>query len=261
MTPNQAQISSNFMANSETLQRLHYERIAADYDVHYNDRYSQHYMQKFVLTPMFEGIEMADKVVLEAMCGGGQTAKFLLGQNAIVTGLDISPRQTANFKKRHPSADVLCGSILNSGIESDTFDIITVVGGIHHLPPNIDECLAEIHRILKPGGYFCFMEPHSESLAEVFRREWYRRDSLFADNEAAINMSELREKFADRFEFKQEQYLGNLAYLFVLNSLVFRIPAKLKSLYSSLLISVESILNIVLGKRFSCFVVAQWQKK
>jgi SAM-dependent methyltransferase len=247
MISNQIQVAPSIIANTEILQKQHYERIAADYDAHYNDVFSQKYMEKFVFEPMFEGIDIKDKSVLEAMCGGGQTTKYLLNKNARVTGLDISPQQTDHFKNRHQEADVICGSILHSGIESESFDIVSVVGGIHHMPPYTRESVAEIYRILKPGGYFCFMEPHSESVAESFRRAWY--------------MSELRADFKYHFDFKHEHYLGNFGYLLVLNSMVFRIPLKLKPVYSPSLMATEAVLNKVFGKPLSCFVVAQWQKK
>ncbi len=105
------------------------------------------------------------------------------------------------------------------------------------------------------------MEPHSESLAEVFRRTWYKHDPLFAKNEAAINMTELRKSFNDRFDFKNELYLGNFGYLFVLNSMVFRIPKKLKTIYSPAMMVLESLVNKIAGKPLSCYVVGQWQKK
>jgi hypothetical protein len=105
------------------------------------------------------------------------------------------------------------------------------------------------------------MEPHSEAVVDRVRRAWYKRDPLFAKNGEAINMSELRQKFVDRFEFKHERFLGNVAYLFVLNSMVFRVPLWLKPIYSPALMAVEGILNRIGGRPFSCFVVAQWQKR
>ena len=129
------------------------------------------------------------------------------------------------------------------------------------MPPHVDQTLDEIHRVLKPGGSFCFMEPHSESLAEGFRRTWYKHDPLFAKNEAAINMSELRDKFKNHFDFRQEFFLGNFGYLFVLNSMVFRIPMRLKAIYAPAMSAVETMFNKIGGKPFSCFVVGQWQKK
>jgi len=255
-------MSDNTLSDaSETLQKEHYERIAADYDAHYNDAYSQQYMRKFIYEPLLAGIEISGKKVLEAMSGGGQLTQTLLDKGAKVIGLDISHAQTANFRRRHKNAEVICASMLNSGIKDESFDIVIVIGGLHHLPPKTSEGLREIHRILKKGGYLCFMEPHSESVADYLRNFWYKRDSLFAENEAAINVSKLRREFADSFEFKSELFLGNVAYLLVMNSLVFRVPLRLKPIYSPSLIFAEKILNPILGKPLSCFVVAQWRKK
>lgn len=249
------------VSSSERMQQTHYERISADYDAHYNDKYSREYMLTFVFEQMFNGLDLQGSVLLEAMCGGGQTTNYVRERGANVTGLDISPQQAAHFLRRHPDSSVLCGSILDTSFADNTFDVISVVGGVHHMPPNVNECIAEIHRILKPGGSFCFMEPHTESFADRFRQFWYRYDPLFAKNEAAINMSELRNKFEDKFEFAKEVYAGNFGYLFVLNSMVFRVPHKLKDIYSPAIIALERFLNKVLHKRFSCFVVGQWKKK
>ena len=246
---------------SEMLQRQHYETIAAEYDSHYNDIYSNRYMRKFAFEPMFAGIDLKDKNILEAMCGGGQATSYLTERGGRVTGLDISPQQASNFKLRHPETNVHCGSILDSGLASDSYDVVSVVGGIHHMPPHIDEAIEEIHRILKPGGYFCFMEPHSETAVDRVRRAWYKRDPLFAKNEEAINMKELRETFGNRFEFKREFYGGNFGYLFVLNSMVFRIRPSFKRYYSPAMMAAETVFNKIGGKFFSCFVVAQWRKK
>ena len=253
-------LSPSVRSAAEKLQQDHYERIAAEYDIHYNDAYSRKYMREFVFKPMFDGIELENRNVLEAMCGGGQAARFLMERNATVTGLDISEQQAGYFKLRQPGAEVICGSILDSGIPDASFDIVSVVGGIHHMPPHIDETIVEIHRILKPDGYFCFMEPHSESIAEIFRSTWYKYDPLFAKNEAAISMRKLRGTFADRFEFVRENYFGNFGYLFVLNSMVFRVPPRIKTIYSPLMLFAESVFNRIGGKPFSCFVVGQWRK-
>lgn len=261
MVSEQNSLNITDISDTENLQKEHYERIAADYDSHYNDEFSQKYMRRFVFDPMFAGLNLENKSVLEAMCGGGQITRYLLNKKAKVTGLDISPQQTLNFKRRHKQVDVVCGSILNSGIESETFDVVGVIGGLHHMPPHTDESIYEIHRVLKPGGHFCFMEPHSETLAESLRKAWYKRDSLFAENEAAINMKYLNRKFSELFNIKHEYFLGNFGYLFVLNSMVFRIPLKFKPIYSPSFIFLESVLNKILGKPFTCFVVAQWQKK
>ena len=245
----------------ERLQREHYDRIGREYEAHYGDACSLEYRERFMCAPMFAGIELAGKRVLDAMCGSGQMAPYLLGQGAEVTGLDISPKEIGLFRKLWPTCEAVCSSILDSGLESESFDAIAIVGGLHHLHPSVNKAVAELHRILKPGGYFCFAEPHCGSFPELVRRQWYKHDSLFADNEAGIDIKDMKDEFSSAFTFKSETYSGNVAYLLVLNSMVFRIPLPLKFYYSPALMAVESIINKAQGRLWSCFVVAQWQKK
>jgi hypothetical protein len=105
------------------------------------------------------------------------------------------------------------------------------------------------------------MEPHSGSFPDIVRKFWYKHDRFFSENEAAIDLHAMEEEFRDHFTFKRVEYSGNLAFLLVLNSLIFRIPKRLKPWYSPLLLKVESGIKKLQGKRTSCFVVGQWQKR
>jgi SAM-dependent methyltransferase len=250
-----------FEVDAERIQQLHYDRIAIEYEAHYGDACSQRYRDKFFHQPMFKGMDLSGLKVIEAMCGSGHTTQYLISKGARVIGLDISDETIKSFNKRWPESQGVCASILDSGLDSDSFDLVAIVGGLHHLHPNVNDAIEEIHRILKPGGYLCFAEPHKDSFPDLIRRWWYKRDPLFADNEEAIDLSEMKRKFASRFIFNRERYLGNAAYLLVLNSMVFRIPLKLKPFYTPPLLHLESIISPFQGRLLSCFVVCQWRKK
>ena len=129
------------------------------------------------------------------------------------------------------------------------------------MQPQVNKTISEIHRVLKPGGYFCFSEPHMGSLPDLCRRWWYKHDRLFAENEAAIDIENLKKEYSSQFELVGEAYLGNIGYLFVFNSLIFRIPLKLKAMYSPLLLWMEGDINHLQGKVLSCYAVCQWRKK
>jgi SAM-dependent methyltransferase len=245
---------------TEELQKVHYDRIGTEYESHYGDRCSQQYRERFINQQMFAGIELSGMNVLEAMCGNGQTTEFLLSQGAKVTGLDISPAEIDSFRRRWPDCNATCSSIIESGFESGSFDYVATVGGLHHLHPHLDDAVSEIHRILKAGGCFCFAEPYRGSLPDLVRSFWYKHDNLFASNEASIDMQALKKTFTTLFSFDREKYLGSVAYLLVLNSMVFRIPVRLKPLYSPVVMTGESFINKFLGKSLSCFVVCQWRK-
>jgi SAM-dependent methyltransferase len=251
----------NVMTRSEEIQKAHYDEILAEYEAHYDDPCSQRYRDLFFHQPMFDGINLSGLKIIEAMCGSGTTTQYLLSHGAQVTGLDISSEAIDSFRKRWPQCEAVCASLTDSKLPAESFDGVVIVGGLHHLHPYLNEAMQEIHRILKPGGYLCFVEPHKGSLPDVVREQWYKRDKLFASNEEAIDLSALKQLFTGRFSFRKEIYSGNLGYLLVLNSMVFRIPLRFKPKYSPLLTHLEKYINSLQGKLLSCYVVCQWQKE
>ncbi len=248
-------------SDAENLQKQHYDSIASKYAAHYGDKWSQRYRWKLVNEPMLGDVDLCGMEVLDAMCGSGETTEYLLHRGARVTGLDISKEEICRFQERFPNCKAYCGSILSTGFASDSFDCVVVVGGLHHLYPNFSLAINEIYRVLKPGGLLCFYEPHKGSLPDLARQFWYERDKLFAANEAAIDLGLLKQLFSRQFEFLKEEYGGNVAYLLVLNSMVFRVPLWMKRFYSEVLMCAESAIKGMQGKRLSCTVICRWRKR
>lgn len=247
---------------AEATQKQHYDRIAADYEAQYGDPAGLTYREEFLYRPMFAGLELEGREVLEALSGSGHATGYLLGdKKALVTGLDISEAAIASFKKRWPDCQALCSPITASGLPDESFDCIAVVMGLHHLHPQLGEALREIHRLLRKGGVFCFAEPHQESVFSRLRSFWYRHDPLFADNEAALDIKALKRECESLFEFKTEQHVGSAAYLLVLNSMIFRVPLWLKRIYSPAFMRLEKMLARLHTRAFSLAVVCQWEKK
>ena len=245
---------------AERLQADHYDRIADDYSEHYGDKYSQEYRRRFINRHLFEGIELKGMKVLEAMCGSGETTSYLLEHRAEVTGLDVSPSEVEKFRGRWPNATGYCASMFSTNLEDESMDCVVVVGGLHHLHPHLSDAMREIHRILKKGGYLCFAEPHQGTIVDSVRRLWYRNDDMFASNEEAIDLREMKVEFKEMFEQKAETYSGNVGYLFVLNSMVFRIPLSIKRVYSPLFLRLEAMIEKIQTARFSCMAIGQWRK-
>lgn len=249
----------------EQLQAEHFDQLASLYSSHYGDKWSLQYRDDFINAALFDDIDLKGAQVLDAMCGSGEMTGFLLSRRAEVTAVDISAKEIAQLESRFANfsqhCQAKCASILNTGLENDQFDCAVVVGGFHHLHPNVEDAISEIHRILKPGGKLVFVEPHKGSFADMFRTLWYRFDKYFADNEAAIDIKYLKQQFAQQFSFKKEVYRGNLAYLLVVNSMIFRIPLWLKRYYSRPLFWIERLIAKIQTQKSSCFVICQWVKK
>lgn len=248
------------MASSEEAQRAQYNAHIEEYDAHYDDPWSRQFRERFVHAPMLDGLDLRGRRVLDAMSGSGLSIPALLERGAHVTGLDVSDAAIAAMRRRWPQIDAVCASITRSGLPDASFDAAVVVGGLHHLHPHLDEAVAEIHRLLVPGGTFAFMEPHTGSLPDVLRQIWYRYDRLFVPNEAAIDLGGLRQRFAGRFAPLRERYGGGPAFLLVFNSMVFRIPLAAKPWYSPALLRLEQWLTPRMSARTGCFVVCQWRR-
>src|SRR5262245_29735177 len=88
------------LCSSDRQQQEHYDNIAADYEAHYSDEWSGRYRRQFIYDPMFDGLELSGKTVLDAMCGSGQTTEYLREHGAVVTGLDISNEVIEKFRAR-----------------------------------------------------------------------------------------------------------------------------------------------------------------
>jgi SAM-dependent methyltransferase len=247
---------------TEAQQERHYDTLAVSYEQHYSDPYSMQYRRRFFNEPMLAGLELRGRRVLDAMCGAGQLTDYLVTTGAEVWGLDISEAVITSFKGKYPQAFTVRASILDTGLDASSFDCVMVVGGLHHVHPHVDEAIDEIHRILRPGGAFCFMEPHAGSLPDLVRRAWYRLDRrMFETNEEAIDLPALEARNVRRFELVKTTYGGNLAYLLVFNSLVFRVPLAWKRYYAPLCLKLEAGITRVQRPWSSCFVVGQWRKR
>ncbi len=247
--------------DTSTIQRAHYDRIAERYELHYSDEWSQRYRLQFINQALTRGLDLEGREVLDAMCGSGQMAEYLAGRGATVTGIDVSPEVIYQFKSKLPTATGVEGSIFQTDFDDGHFDHVFVVGGLHHVHPNVDRAVEEIHRILKPGGCLCFAEPHANSIVDLGRRLWYRFDPLFESNEAGVDVDHMEACHSDRFEILTKRYTGALAYLLVYNSLIFRVPLSWKRLYAPLALHLEALVEPLQRAKTSCMVLAQWRKR
>ena len=147
---------SDRYSDAEKLQQRHYDAIASQYAAHYGDAWSEKYRRKFINRPMLGDLDLEGKQVIDALCGSGETTGYLLDRGAKVTGLDISQKELDHFAEKYPECDTLCTSIMSTALDEESFDCVVVVGGLHHVHPGTVDAVKEIHRILKPGGSFCF---------------------------------------------------------------------------------------------------------
>jgi ubiquinone/menaquinone biosynthesis C-methylase UbiE len=86
-------------------------------------------------------------------CGDGSFAALLAERFDDVVALDADAGQVATAAARcrgRANVRVLQADFLRSGLRSESFDVVTALASVHHLP--FAAAAAEARRVLRPGG-------------------------------------------------------------------------------------------------------------
>jgi SAM-dependent methyltransferase len=158
--------------------------------------------------------DQANKRVLEYGCGEGWITRDLALAGARVCAFDISPVAVSHTREGLVAAGVADGcEVRHMGGEKldypdACFDTAIGFAILHHL--NLEMAIAELYRVLKPGGIALFAEPlASNPLINLYRRltPHYR-----TADEAPLDLSSMR-PLLSRFSAVQhtDYYLTALA--------------------------------------------------
>ena len=123
----------------------------------------------------------ADEKALDVATGTGNTAFALAEAGADVTGLDLSAGMLTQARRRAEEEDVSIrfveGSAENLPFDDASFDLVTARHAPHHFR-DVPRFLAEVHRVLRPGGRFVMSDgvsPNADSKA------WFDRWQTLRD--------------------------------------------------------------------------------
>jgi len=108
--------------------------------------------------------DVSGQQVCDLACGTGTAARALATAGAEVTGIDISEQMLDEARQYHkpevPDIRYLHGDIRRMpGVADQTFDGAVCSLGLMDVD-DLDSCLAEVRRILRPGGWFVFTITH-----------------------------------------------------------------------------------------------------
>lgn len=108
---------------------------------------------------------LGGKRVLDLGCGTGRWLKYLQAGGAEVVGIDWSFQAVCSVH-RLLGVPAIQMSISLLSFQQGAFDAVNCVTVLQHVPPETQRrAFAEVHRILKPGGWFCLLEACSTSAA------------------------------------------------------------------------------------------------
>jgi demethylmenaquinone methyltransferase/2-methoxy-6-polyprenyl-1,4-benzoquinol methylase len=103
----------------------------------------------------------SDSQILDLCCGSGQTTGFLLQSSNYVTGLDASPLSLKRAKKNVPLATYVEAFAEDMPFADNSFDLVHTSAALHEMQPQqLQKIIAEVYRVLKPGGLFTLVDFH-----------------------------------------------------------------------------------------------------
>jgi SAM-dependent methyltransferase len=140
------------------------QRASDEYFAEIEDRrYRTHYH----LPELFASLDGDGKKLLEVGCGIGVDSIQLAKRGYQVTAVDLTEnaltvaRQFA--ERRGVSIDFQLGNAEGLDFPDASFDAVYSFGVLHHTP-DIGRSVAEVHRVLRPGGTAYVMLYHRDSL-------------------------------------------------------------------------------------------------
>jgi SAM-dependent methyltransferase len=93
--------------------------------------------------------------VCDLGCGPAQIARYLRDRRVDAYGADFSAGMLVEAHRLNPDLQFVQTSMLDLGLRSETFAGVAAFYSIIHIPRSkVVEALAEVRRVLRPGGLF-----------------------------------------------------------------------------------------------------------
>ena len=119
-----------------------------------------------------ETVRQGDRV-LDACCGTGDLAIGARARGAEAIGLDFSEQMLERARRKEPAIEWVRGDMLALPFDDASFDAATVGFGVRNLD-DLERGLAELRRVLKPGGRLGILEiTRPKGLLAPFYRLWF----------------------------------------------------------------------------------------
>jgi ubiquinone/menaquinone biosynthesis C-methylase UbiE len=132
-------------------------------------RYATHYH----LRELFSSLQGSHGRLLEVGCGIGVDSVQLARCGFQVTAVDLTENALEVATKlaatRRVSIDFQLGNAEGLPFPDESFDAVYSFGVLHHTP-DIERSVAEVHRVLRPGGTASVMLYHRWSLVNLVHR-------------------------------------------------------------------------------------------
>jgi SAM-dependent methyltransferase len=155
--------------------------------------------------------DVAGRDVLEIGCGAAQCARWLTTLGARAVGLDVSHRQLQHGRRidleTGLSVPTVCGTATTLPFADASFDVAFSAFGALQFVYDAPAAVAEVARVLRPGGRFAFSvthpirwsmpdDPSAEGLV-VTSSYWDRTPYVEQDSTGAVTYAEHHRTIGD----------------------------------------------------------------
>ncbi|MCP9234625.1 bifunctional 2-polyprenyl-6-hydroxyphenol methylase/3-demethylubiquinol 3-O-methyltransferase UbiG [Lewinella sp. JB7] len=123
----------------------------------------------------------AARIVLDVGCGNAWVARALLPEREAVVSFDIALRNTTEALRRHPAPNhfAVTGDAYRLPFLDGSVDAIVSSEVMEHVP-DVPAYLAELLRVVKPGGRIVISTPYNETIQYSLCIHCNRRTPLHA---------------------------------------------------------------------------------
>ncbi len=155
--------------------------------------------------------------VLEAMCGAGDGYDILSKYipDFEYSAFDYSEKMVDFAKEKFQGKNIYWADITKLN-QVEEYDLILVIGGLHHVYQHKELAVENISKALKPNGYFICYEPtHNNILLRKVREYTYKKNALFdEETERAFTTNELNTLMQTyNLDLVKQTFPGLLAYV------------------------------------------------
>lgn len=256
------------MSDRVEKQREHFNSIARKYLKGKEDpRFLK--LQKLIWKRVFDSLPSEfykRKVsVLEPMCGYAEGLKALSRTNLNIdySGFDYSEEIVNHLKLTSPDINIFHGDVTKFNT-SQKYDIIILIGGLHHIPNFAKQAVNNLSGCLNSGGVFINFEPtHGNPISKLVRQYIYKKNAIFDDDtERDFSVKELESFFKEagltsQFKF----YPGLLAYILYYNPYAFPLLNKGSEKTVEKIFNLEKVFyETFVGRCLSFCTLTVWRK-
>jgi demethylmenaquinone methyltransferase/2-methoxy-6-polyprenyl-1,4-benzoquinol methylase len=151
--------------------RSMFDRISPVYDA-MNRTMTMGLDQRWRRAAVSAVVQPGDRV-LDACCGTGDLAVAAQHAGGKVTGVDFSERMLERARRKSGEVEWVQGDALALPFPDGAFDAATVGFGVRNLD-DLERGLAELRRVLRPGGRLAILEiTRPSGLLAPFYRLWF----------------------------------------------------------------------------------------